>query len=115
MFQLSGILLVLGIILITFGVSRYQTIHQLTTKNLKSLDEYSRNLAQEHLVGKTTNATSETNQSFWPELRRLEMRIALAGGNHGGISDLIGSSAVGLILIGLSHYLRQKKRESSPD
>src|SRR2546429_6265639 len=113
MMQLSRTIFLLGIISITFGIARYQTIHQLTDKNLQSMDEYSRALGQVGATNSATNVTSQGNSSFPPDVWRLRRRIALAGGLYGGIYELIGLSAMGLILISVSHYLGRKKRENN--
>ncbi len=98
-------LLILGLVCVVWGTARWRAIDEVTSKSVRAFDEYAQSVR---------NASASTNEApgEWPaqpDLRRLRLRLSLAGGLYHGQSDFIALGALGLILMATGHYFVQRK------
>jgi|ERR1043166_4862611 hypothetical protein len=98
------VFLVLGLVSLVWGVARWQAIDQVTSKSVRAFDDYAKTFP-------STSAHTNQMSGEWPsdpELRRLRLRLSLAGGLYQGQPDFIVLGAVGLVLIVFGYYFVQR-------
>ena len=99
------LLLVLGLVSVVWGTARWRAIDEVTSKSVRAFDDYAQSL---HSTSASTNQPSGEWPSQ-PELRRLRLRLSLAGGLYHGQPDFIAFGGFGLILMVIGYYLVQRK------
>jgi hypothetical protein len=79
----------------------------VTSKSVRAFDDYAQSLPAD-------SAQTNAAPGEWPaqpELRRLRLRLSLAGGLYHGQSEFIGFGAFGLMLALIGYYLLQRKTQ----
>ena len=99
------ILLVLGLVSIVWGTSRWRTVNEVTSNSMQAFDDYAQSLAS---ASAHTNGVSGDRPPH-PGLRRLRFRLSRAGGDYRGQVDFITSGALGLILMAIGYFFVQMK------
>jgi hypothetical protein len=98
----SKLLFILGVASITYGLARWQIVHEVLSKQEKHFEQL--------LADHGSDLALSTNQVTVEELLELRKRVMLSGGLYPGWPQAIEPCAVGLTLLATSHYFGQKKK-----
>ena len=99
MSKLTILFLVLGVVSITHGLTRWTTQTSLRSKQSQRFEQFFE-----------THYDDSTDQYMIDEVFELQKRVMLSGDSYSGWPHAIGGCAGGLILFLISYYFNQKNR-----
>jgi hypothetical protein len=102
----SRLLLILGVASITYGLARWQIVHEVLSKQERHFEQF--------LTDHGSDLSLSTNQVTPQELLQLRKRVMLSGGLYPGWPQAIVPCAIGLMLLATSYYFGQKKKRHHP-